>query len=177
MREAALELRAHGHTEAAQQLFTRSLEAYLVLPSEEQATRLVGLATAYNLAGRWAEAEQVLRSYAAERPANLAEWPSISPMLEVHGQLGTLAARQGKRAEAERISAMLEALERPYVFGEHTYWRARIAALLGERDEALALLRAAYAQGFKWWLPLHSEPDFESLRDHPAFRELLRPKG
>jgi DNA-binding SARP family transcriptional activator/TolB-like protein len=177
MRETALELRAHGHTEAAEQLFSRSLEAYLALPSEEQATRLVGLATAYNLAGRWAEAEQVLRSYAAERPDNLAEWPNISPMLEVHGQLGTLAARQGKRAEAEQISAMLEALERPYLFGEHTYWRARIAALLGERDEALALLRAAYAQGFKWWLPLHSEPDLESLRDHPAFRELLRPKG
>jgi DNA-binding SARP family transcriptional activator/TolB-like protein len=177
MRETALELRAHGHTQAAQKLFTRGLEAYLALPTEEQATRLLGLATAYNLAGRWAEAEEVLRSYAAQRPDNLAEWPYISPMLEVHGQLGTLAALQGNRAEAERISAMLEALERPYLFGEHTYWRARIAALLGERDEALALLRAAYAQGYKWWLPLHREPDLESLRDHPAFRELLRPKG
>jgi tetratricopeptide (TPR) repeat protein len=177
LRETALELRAHGHADAAQPLFTRSLEAYLALPPEEQTKRLLGLATAYNRAGRWAEAEQVLRAYAAERPDDLAEWPNISPMLEVHGQLGTLAARQGNRSEAKRISAMLEALERPYLFGEHTYWRARIAALLGERDHAIALLRAAYAQGFKWWLPLHSEPDFESLRDHPQFRELLRPKG
>ncbi len=95
----------------------------------------------------------------------------------MHGQLGTLAARQGNRAEAERISAMLEALERPYLFGEHTYWRARIAALLGEREEAFALLRAAYAQGYKWWLPMHNEPDLESLRDYSPFRELLRPKG
>ena len=115
--------------------------------------------------------------YAAERPDDLTEWPDVSPMLEVHGQLGTLAARQGNWAEAERISAMLEALQRPYLFGEHTYWRARIAALLGEPDRAVALLRAAYAQGFKWWLSLHSEPDLESLRDYPPFRELLRPKG
>jgi tetratricopeptide (TPR) repeat protein len=177
MQETALELRAHGHAEAAQQLFTRSLEAYLALPPEEQARRVVWVAMAYNRAGRWAEAEQLLRTYAAERPDNLAEWPTISWMLEVHGQIGTLAARQGNRAEAERISARLEALERPYLFGEHTYWRARIAAQLGERDQALTLLRAAYAQGFKWWLPLHSEPDFESLRDHPLFRELMRPKG
>jgi DNA-binding SARP family transcriptional activator/TolB-like protein len=177
MRETALELRAHGHAEVAQTLFTRSLEAYLALPPQEQAQRLRDLATAYDLTGRWAEAELLLRSYAADRPADLAQWPAVSPMLEVHGQLGTLAARQGNRAEAERISAMLEALERPYLFGEHTYWRARIAAQLGERDHAVALLRAAYAQGFKWWLPLHSEPDFEPLRDHPSFRELLRPKG
>jgi DNA-binding SARP family transcriptional activator/tetratricopeptide (TPR) repeat protein/TolB-like protein len=177
LRETALELRAHGHAGAAQPLFTRSLEAYLALPPEEQAKRLRRIATAYNLAGRWAEAEQVLRTYAADRPDNLAEWPDNFSVLEVHGQLGTLAARQGNRAEAERISAGLEALARPYLFGEHTYWRARIAALLGERDQAVALLRAAYAQGFKWWLPLHSEPDLESLRDYPPFRELLRPKG
>jgi DNA-binding SARP family transcriptional activator/TolB-like protein len=177
MRETALELRAHGHPQVAQALFTRSLEAYLALPTEEQAKRLRDLATAFDLTGRWAEAEQLLRSYAAERPADLAEWPHVSVVLEVHGQLGTLAARQGNRAEAERISALLEALQRPYLFGEHTYWRARIAAQLGERDQAVALLRAAHAQGLKWWLPLHSEPDFESLRDYPPFRELLRPKG
>jgi DNA-binding SARP family transcriptional activator/TolB-like protein len=177
MRETAIELRAHGHAEAAQTLFTRSLEAYLALPPEEQVKRLDGLATAYTLAGRWREAEQVLRTYAAERPDDLAHWPDNSYVLSMHGQLGTLAARQRNRAEAERISAVLEGLEHPYLFGEHTYWRARIAAQLGERDQAVALLRAAYAQGFKWWLPPHSEPDFESLRDHPPFRELLRPKG
>jgi hypothetical protein len=61
--------------------------------------------------------------------------------------------------------------------GSNTYWRARIAALLGEREQAVALLRAAYAEGQKWWLPLHFEPDFDSLRDHHPFHELLRPKG
>jgi DNA-binding SARP family transcriptional activator/TolB-like protein len=177
MQETALELRAHGHAEAARQLFARSLEAYLAFPPEEQAKRVVWVAMAYNRAARWAEAEQLLRTYAMERPDDLEKWPVISWMLEVHGQLGTLAARQGNRVEAERISALLEALERPYLFGEHTYWRARIAAVLGERDQAITLLRTAYAQGFKWWLPLHSEPDFESVRDHPVFRELVRPKG
>jgi DNA-binding SARP family transcriptional activator/TolB-like protein len=177
LQETALELRAHGHAGTAQQLFTRSLEAYLALPPEEQAKRPRAIATAHNRAGRRAEAEQILRSFAAERPRNLAEWPDNWSVIELHGELGTLAARQGNRAEAERISAVLETLERPYLFGEHTYWRARIAALLGERDQAIALLQAAYAQGFKWWLPLHNEPDLESLRDHPQFRELLRPKG
>jgi hypothetical protein len=56
-----------------------------------------------------------------------------------------------------------------------SFARARIAAALGENDRALALLRAALAEGF--WYPgqLHSDPAFARLRDTPAFRTVTRP--
>jgi hypothetical protein len=41
-------------------------------------------------------------------------------------------------AEAARIATWLATLERPYLLGEHTYWRARIAALLDQREHAVA---------------------------------------
>jgi len=61
----------------------------------------------------------------------------------------------------------------------HTLDRARIAALLGDREEAVTLLRQAIEQGVNWghgvWV--HRDIDLESLHDYPPFQELLRPKG
>lgn len=83
----------------------------------------------------------------------------------------------GDTHEAARIARQLADLDTPYLLGQNTIWRARIAALLGDRDQAVALLRDAYAEGYSWWLELHYDIDFESLRDHAAFQELIRPKG
>lgn len=168
-RETALELRAHGHAAEAEELLGRSLDWYRVRPADLQVT--VGmrraLVEAHYLAGAWEEARQSLTALAVERPDDIA----------VQGRLGTLAARQGNRAEAERILAWLGALERPYLLGENTYWRARIAALLGDRERAVAWLREAFAEGRSEWIDLHSDPDLESLHDDTAFRRLVRPKG
>lgn len=41
----------------------------------------------------------------------------------------------------------LAAMDRPYLFGSNTAWRARIAAVLEDRDQAVALLRQAYREG------------------------------
>lgn len=181
LRETALELHAHGHADAARQLLRRNLDWHLAQAADGKpmgggqnwlnrppASSPYWIAEAYYLTGSWVEAEQLLRALAIDRPDDV----------HIQGRLGTLAARRGDRAEAERISDWLEALKRPYLFGEHTYWRARIAALLGERDGAVALLRAAYyTEGRQFWMHLHTEPDLESLRGYPAFRELLRPIG
>jgi tetratricopeptide (TPR) repeat protein len=164
----ALELRAHGYADAAQRLADRSVAFYLALPDTGRAGAFRGfLGEAHYLAGRWSDAEGFIRAQAARRPDDL----------NLTGRLGTIAARQGDRAEAQRIAAWLEALDRPYMLGENTYWRARIAALLGDHEEAVVLLRAAYAEGRRWWLDLHYEPDLDALRELPSFRELLRPKG
>jgi DNA-binding SARP family transcriptional activator/TolB-like protein/predicted Zn-dependent protease len=169
LRETALELRAHGHADEARELLVRSLDWYRSRPADLQVT--IGmrraLVEAHYLAGRWEEARQSLIALAFERPDDVA----------VQGRLGTLAARQGDRAEAERILAWLTALERPYLLGEHTYWRARIAALLGEPERAVGWLQEAYAQGRSEWIGLHSDPDLESLHDFTPFRRLVRPKG
>ena len=61
--------------------------------------------------------------------------------------LGVLAAQQGRREEADRIAAQLRGMRRPELYGEPTLWRARIAAQLGEKARAVALLRDAMAEG------------------------------
>ena len=96
------------------------------------------------------------------------------------GLLGTLAATRGDRAEAVRLSDVLIALERPFGRGEASYWRACIAARLGERDTALDLLARALDAGYVYqvrFLDAHVEPSFATLRGDPRFKMLLRPKG
>lgn len=58
----------------------------------------------------------------------------------------------------------------------HVAGRARIAALLGEPDRAVDLLRDAIAQGFGSRLMIHGTPDFESLREYPPFEQLMAPE-
>jgi hypothetical protein len=91
------------------------------------------------------------------------------------GYLGVVAAREPDPHEAERVAAQLTRLARPYLLGLNTYWRARIAALLGQQQDAVRLLHAAFAEGRAYSTAWHSEPDFESLHSSPACRRLLRP--
>jgi tetratricopeptide (TPR) repeat protein len=187
---AALELRAHGHSEAARDLIQRAIEWYSNRLSEEpgQSDLRYGLARCSYWAERWGEARELFAGLLAEVPDSGAPWRGIGTASDFDylGFLGVVAAREGHRNEALRISQRLEAIERPYLFGHPTLWRAKIAALLGERERAVGLLQAAIsqglmpvdlAQGLGYAMLLHRDIDFESMRDYPPFRELLRPKG
>ena len=88
-----------------------------------------------------------------------------------------MAARKGEREKAHAISEELENIDRPYLFGGHTYLRARIASLLGEKERAVLLLQDAFAQGLIYGSYLLHQMDFEPLRDYKPFQELLKPKG
>jgi hypothetical protein len=71
----------------------------------------------------------------------------------------------------------------PYpLFGHPILWRARIAALTGESDSAVSLLRNAISeglfpldvtQGFGYAMWLHRDIDFEGLRSYQPFTEIL----
>jgi hypothetical protein len=121
-------------------------------------------------ARRWNAAR---RYYAAA----LARHPRTPALL---GRLGATAAHAGDRTEARRFDATLAALSEPYLFGRHTYARARIAAALGERATAVELLRSAWAQGRPIAFDdrenedVHTDEDFESLREFFAFQMLMR---
>jgi hypothetical protein len=118
-------------------------------------------------AGHWQDARRIFEELAAEEDG-----------ANYRGFLGLLAARQGDSAKAQQISQALAATETPYVFGQVTYVRACIASLLGQRAQAVALLRQAFAQGLQYGMfSLHAEPDLVPLRGYPPFEELLRPKG
>jgi zinc-ribbon domain len=97
--------------------------------------------------------------------------------IDYQGCLGALAARRGDRDEALRISGELAAIDRRFLFGSHTFWRSRITALLGEKEQAVALLKEAFSQGLSYGVFLHRDINLEPLWDYPPFKELLRPKG
>jgi tetratricopeptide (TPR) repeat protein len=156
----------------------RAVEWYRSRVGEEarqEGTRS-GLGDALYQAERWEEAKAVFAALAAEHPNNI----------NYKGRLGTLAARLGDRAKALRIAEELRRLDRPYLYGNHTFRSARIIALLGDKERAFALLREAVAQasgsteepdsyGYEFIYP-HSM-DLEPLRGYPPFEELIKPKG
>ena len=116
-------------------------------------------------AERWEEAQGIFEDLHKEFPDNI----------DYLGYIGSIAARIGDKEEALRISSLLENIDRPYVFGSHTFRRACIASILGKQENAVRLLREALAQGWNYrWL--HPVMDFEPLRDYKPFQELMKPK-
>jgi hypothetical protein len=168
-RIAAVELRAHGHTEAGLAASEREIEWYLSRPAEELSTPQgrAALAEAYYVGERWEEARGLYEALAEEFPGNIHH----------QGYLGVLAARRGDRTEAMRIAAELKGMANRYDFGREQYWQACIASQLGDLKQAMVLLREAYAQGKIFDLQPHIDPDLEPLRDFQPFKDLLEPKG
>jgi tetratricopeptide (TPR) repeat protein/TolB-like protein len=167
-----LELRAHGHREASARLLARSREALESCPPEEAKTQGIRgmLALLLRLEGRLDEAQRIYGRLARETPVDSA-WLWAT-------EQGVTAAARGDRATALRVSGELGRLDRPFLLGRHTFQRARIAAQLGDKDDAVALLGVAIAQGYfsqdqNW---IHLEPSLEGLRGYPPFEELMKPQ-
>ncbi len=168
---AAWELRAHGHPNESLEMANLAADWCRSRPQEEAESEELRycLAVALCYAERWDEARALFEELAAESPEDM----------NYMGYLGTLAARRGDHEEALRISAELEHLDRPYMFGMNMYWCGCISALLGENERAVGFLREAFARGCRHGhdVDLHRDMDLESLRDYPPFQELVRPKG
>jgi DNA-binding SARP family transcriptional activator/TolB-like protein len=165
---AARELRAHGRPEAARAILLRALDWYRTLPEggplgDPRANIAIVL---YEL-GHWDEARDAFAALATERPGSIL----------AQGRLGTLAARRGDRAGADAADAWLRDLDDTYLMGQHTLWRARIAALSGDHERAVTLLRHAIAQGVPHGTHFHTDVDLAALRARPDYRELMRPRG
>ena len=92
-----------------------------------------------------------------------------------------LAARRGDRAEAHRLLARNDSSlsgSGRVAHGWAQVAHARVAAILGDREEAVVYLRRAMPfVGFDLdGISLHTDIDFDSLRDYPPFVELVRPR-
>ena len=179
---AAAELRAHGWAADADSVLAMTT-AWIAERARTDSTsasqRYLAALTAF-AAGRLDEAQRGFE-YLAKNPGPPLEshgWINYPPeKLDYIGYLGAIAARQNHRDEALRRDRELEAMTQPYLFGRHTIWRARIHAQLGEREEALGLIRDALRQGYPHFHALHHDFGLEPLRDYPPFQELLKPKG
>jgi tetratricopeptide (TPR) repeat protein len=167
MTSCARELRYHGFGNAARQTIQRAIDWYVSRPDSEQqsSSRQSALAHAYYVAERFVDARGIYETLLRQDPDNIA----------YQGFLGAIAARVKDTTEARRIDGILKKTNRPYIFGEHTYWRACIASLLGDKDQAVSLLRKALSEGLTY-PELHADVDLEPLKDYPPFQELMKPK-
>jgi tetratricopeptide (TPR) repeat protein/TolB-like protein len=194
MLQASWELRVHGHRDDAVRMATRAADWLRGRPPAEKEKEEYhpALANALYAAERWEEARALFEQLSAEHPvasgykgppeAQLTREDEpdslrISRAIDYLGALGAVAARRGDRAEALRISDRLAAISGPFLYGSHTYWRADITALLGEKQRAVDLLREAFAQGYSYDASIHQDMDLEPLWNYGPFRELLKPKG
>jgi Flp pilus assembly protein TadD len=170
-RSMAEELRAHGHEDQAMVLLDEAINWY-----EGQALkRLDSLRESYAktlyFARRWDKAKLVYE----ELLETSSKYSAAGRRYEAI--LGTIAARQGDRKRALEVSDWLKDLRVPYLRGSNTYKMACIAAILGDKEQAVSLLKESFLQGQAFGIGIHQDFDLESLWNYPPFIELLKPKG
>ncbi|MFC1849203.1 protein kinase [candidate division CSSED10-310 bacterium] len=161
------ELRVHGQKKASRLMFERALtyfESQQHIHSQEEDHR-PELANVLYYLQRWQESRTILKALLAEDPENV----------NTIGYLGMIAARRGERDEALKIVGQLADMQKPYLFGQHTFMCACIHALLNEREKALSTLRTALSQGIDY-PELHADLNLETLQDYKPFQDLIRPK-
>lgn len=167
LREAAEELRAHGHAKEAETVWNLALRGYQAdnASGTLQPRDRFGWASTLYALKRYDEADRVTRVLLAAQPGEV----------RALGQLGTIAARRGDRATASAILDSLASMNRSYQWGRPAYFAALIAAALGDNTRTLHLLRRGMAEGKPYATWPHREIDLESIRPTPAFQALVRP--
>ena len=168
MFDAAQELRAHGHEQEATALFRRAATWARTQTTTESAGSHTAalLARALQQSGDYATADSIHRARLSENPSRVDDL----------GWSGVSAARRRDTAEARNFMRRLGALDTPYLRGVNTLWCAKIAAVLGNKDEAVRLLSQAMAKGVSVE-DAHTWAEMSALRGHAPYEELVRPKG
>jgi hypothetical protein len=169
MRQAGMELRAHGHRQAAEEVFDKALAWLGSRPVQESETAGHRFLLAWTLYGadRWEAARALAEELVAESPESMT----------YRGFLGLVAAHQGDGVLAEEQARWLAELQPPFFPSSPLVWRARIASASGDLDGAMSLLRQAFDRGFGWSNRHPAYHSFEPLYDLPEYQELMRPTG
>jgi tetratricopeptide (TPR) repeat protein len=169
--EAVEELRVHGYMEEAQNIAERLADwATKQMPAKPSESQQRGLAARMYLAQRWDEAYALYKDLTQN-------YSDSRYFVSYSGRQGRAAVRRGDMGEARKISEELGLLERPYMFGSHTYQWACIASLLGEKQKAVDLLHQAMREGLAFGIYMIQEQDFLPLKDFLPFQEFIKPKG
>lgn len=169
MLAAAADARTFGHEHVAADLAARAAAWFagrLAIAPEDLRVRQ-GHARALLATGRLDEAHAAYESLLARE----------APPLAVLGESGVLAAMRGDASGAARLADAITGRDEPYRVGEMLYWRAAIAAHLGDRQRGTALLAEAFSRGLQHGPWTRSDPHLAPLRGFPPFEELMRPKG
>ena len=149
-----------------------------VAPPEEQDRHENAYAVVLYGAGHWVEARTVVQHLIATAAAGDDGDPDIWER-GAQSYLGGIAAHLGDQREMDRVDRWLASRKGSYLSGVPTFDRARMAAIRGDRERAVTLIRLAVDQGYPMFLRNfgpHLDPDFKTLWGYPPFEELRRPK-
>jgi tetratricopeptide (TPR) repeat protein len=167
MRFAAEELRVHGYEDTAMTIYNQAIRWFENLPAEEvKLNRFDYGITLYEV-----------RKYQQARTTFEELVSDSSESIDYNAYLGCVAARMGDKAKAKEVSEWIGNLKRPYLFGTPSYCRACIAAILGDKEQAINFLKESAQRGKTDWMLWHHDVDLESLWDYPPFKEFMKPKG
>ncbi len=95
--------------------------------------------------------------------------------IEAAGYLGIALVAHGDSVRARIIADSLGAMTRPWLFGNHTYWRAAIIGAIGDRNLATQLLQKSYGEG-KYMDEWHFTPALNAMRGYAPFDLLVTPR-
>ena len=163
----ASELRAHGFPGAARRLAIEALDSLPTLPaSSPWGNPIRWKMQVLREAGRTREALAIATGIAAKNPreANMA------------AIIAGLSAQLGDTARARSIETALAHWPGGGGASSVLITRARVAAAIGDKDAAVALLHFACDKGCGMFEDLHILFELDGLRGYPPFRDLLRPK-
>jgi len=161
MHDIALELNAHGLGDDARRMWSRALAWHTAQPSGSAEERMIRqyIVFEHHLLGKYDEAHQAFASLLARFPDDRFYRTGAA----------YVAARTGDTALALRTVAELRADT-----SVNDNYAARILALLGRKDEAVAALRQYLNRGGRFALGgWHIVPEFDGLRDYPPFVALV----
>lgn len=162
-RSAAVSYMYFGHLDQGRESAERAVSWYEAADPEGYRE---SMAIALYLAGRYQEALVILRALVDADPQSITS----------RGRLGVLLALTGDTAGAEAEERWLEELDRPYLLGNNTYWRAAVLAHLDRKDEAVRVLRQALAEGVSYnGRPV--DPWLMPLWGFQPFQQLVAPRG
>lgn len=162
LRRVAAAVALTGDTAASRRTLTRALAMVdadeRTRPNRKRSDRAQLL---YEL-GRLEESRALLTELVVEDSTDV----------DVRGHLGLIAARCGDAGGVAAIDTSLAASRPPYSFAR-TLYRARMAALLGERDRALGLLASGLNEAGRFLLPgIRESAEFSSIRQDRRFEQL-----
>ncbi len=160
---ATRELYAHGHEALSRVFATQGLAWYATRSDTARRTYAATAALLYQGSGQGDSAMA-----AASR---LAANSNTRALIE---------ALHGKPALALSALAEVDTLpDEPYLRGRGEFYKARLLAALGRKEEAVVMLKKAMTRGvpFDYSVDWHTDPPFFALRDYAPFQALLKPKS
>jgi hypothetical protein len=174
---AAAEAEYHGHPAIAEKARKRTVEWVASLPAEKKnqpESPLFGPAWFLFNAGAWPELAERAKQFRKRYPDD-----SFWIVYE-----GIAAAHFGDRTTAMFADSVLQVIAQPG--GDRKYGRmapplslfhrAEIAAAMGDRERAIALLTDAFANRLRYWIYLHADPAFASIWKDPRYERLMAPR-